>query len=210
MRPDRQRDGTVVMHFATLVPAPAASGAKRMLTSKGSSSISLMPSPSPDGAGMSGRAAELRPVTRLAVMRCSASRVVSSNRRSTGPSSGPYGLARKGSRDRPAGAATHTARSFPAGAERHGSSRYRRCALAWPGADSPAWRKGVVVDMALAQPTADTAWRQAFRIRQQGGRLIRAVTHDAVHVVRQTKKAYRYPVRLSCFVRPRGCGYFIS
>lgn len=71
-------------------------------------------------------------------------------------------------------------------------------------------RKGVVVDMALAQPTADTAGRQALRIRQQGGRLIRAVTHDAVHVVRQTKKAYRYPVRLSCFVRPRGCGYFIS
>lgn len=51
---------------------------------------------------------------------------------------------------------------------------------------------------------------KALRIRQQGGRLIRAVTHDAVHVVRQTKKAYRYPVRLSCFVRPRGCGYFIS
>lgn len=71
-------------------------------------------------------------------------------------------------------------------------------------------RKGVVVDMALAQPTADTAWRQALCVRQPGGRLIRAVTHDAVHVVRQTKKAYRYPVRLSCFVRPRGCGYFIS
>ena len=71
-------------------------------------------------------------------------------------------------------------------------------------------RKGVVVDMALAQPTADTAWRQALCVRQPGGRLIRAVTHDAVHVVRQTKKAYRYPVRLSCVVRPRGCGYFIS
>ena len=71
-------------------------------------------------------------------------------------------------------------------------------------------RKGVVVDMALAQTSADTAGRQALRIRQQGGRLIRAVTHDAVHVVRQTIKAYRYPVRLSCFVRPRGCGYFIS
>ena len=48
-------------------------------------------------------------------------------------------------------------------------------------------RKGVVVDMALAQPTADTAWRQALCVRQPGGRLIRAVTHDAVHVVRQTK-----------------------
>ena len=31
-------------------------------------------------------------------------------------------------------------------------------------------RKGVVVDMALAQPTADTAWRQALCVRQPGGR----------------------------------------
>lgn len=73
-------------------------------------------------------------------------------------------------------------------------------------------RKGIVVDMALAQPTADTAGRQAFRVRQQGGRLVQAVTHDTVHVVRQTKKAYRYPVRLSCFVCSEGdcCVYFIS
>ena len=39
--------------------------------------------------------------------------------------------------------------------------------------------------MALAQAPADTAGRQAFRVRQQGGRLIQTVTHDPVHVVRQ-------------------------
>ena len=39
--------------------------------------------------------------------------------------------------------------------------------------------------MALAQPPADTAGRQALRVRQQGGRLIQAVTHDTVHVIRQ-------------------------
>ena len=46
-------------------------------------------------------------------------------------------------------------------------------------------RKGLVVDTALAQPTADTAGRQALCVRQQGGRLIQAVTHDTVHVIRQ-------------------------